>query len=347
MQVRQNRRGHTEHFWDGVHLKLDDLKQKAREAGLNSQYLYKENIPEYPKPELHVIRLKHDTNKEGLSGIRKDEGFKDPCQRDPGRGLVWWYLYVGPEEVRSVETRLLEKTFPDWTKEQADTQQSLLWKFATSPAFKETSRLGSYRFTFPLEEVLWNYSQQFCSGQQPVMRVYETVLYKQEFQYTVLVHSPANEEQFSRFPLLSDHPNAVCVYRDGRFVWRPEAMCETHSYELVQKPDEKEMKAQELFGREIQFYVWDIVAIALYVDKEVQVLKFGADRLRENLSFCEKDEVTTSPYWEFVTPADAEVQVNKLWSNGDMKLKEEISLEQSFTAAGGGPVKLEEDMEYM
>ncbi|XP_047463728.1 uncharacterized protein LOC125021649 [Mugil cephalus] len=347
MQVRQNRRRHTEHFWDGVHLKLDDLKQKAREAGLYSQYLDKENIPEYPKPELHVIRLKHDTNEEGLRGIREDEGFRNPYQQDPEPGLLWWYPVVGPEEVRSVETRLLEKTFPDWTKEQADTQQSLLWRFATSPAFKnETSRLGSYRFTFPLEDVLWNYSQQFCSGQQPVMRVYNTILYKQEFQYTVLVHSPANEEQFSRFPLLSDHPNAVCVYRDGRFVWRPEAMCETHRYKLVQKPDEKEMKAQELFGWDIQFYVWDIVAIALYVDKEV--LKFGADRLRENLSFCEKDVVTTSRGEEFDTFADAEVLVNKLWSNGDMKLKKEISLEQSFTeAAGGGPVKLEEDMEYM
>lgn len=61
------------------------------------------------------------------------------------------------------------------------------------------------------------------------MRIYETVLYKQEVMHVVLVHSPANQEDFSEYPLLlTDDLDAVCVFRDGRFIWRPEAMCETH-----------------------------------------------------------------------------------------------------------------------
>ncbi|RVE63340.1 hypothetical protein OJAV_G00135370 [Oryzias javanicus] len=103
-----------------------------------------------------------------------------------------------------------------------------LKRFATSPAFSPKSRLGHFRFTFPLEEVLKAYSQQFCSGGQPVMRVYETVLYKQEIVYAVLVHSPDDQKNFSQYPLLTEDPNAVCFFREGRFFWRSEAMCETH-----------------------------------------------------------------------------------------------------------------------
>ncbi|XP_047463568.1 uncharacterized protein LOC125021505 isoform X2 [Mugil cephalus] len=337
MQEHTNRLGHRHHVRYRRHLKLYHLKQEAQ--GLKNQHLFKEGIPQYPRPEFHVSRLRYDTKKESLRFIRRDEGFKAPADRaasgpGSGPGLVWFSLDVGPEEVRSAETRLLEKTFPDRTKEQADTQQSFLWRFATSPAFKETSRLGSYRFTFPLEEVLENYRDQFCSGQQPVMRVYKTTLFKQEVQYSVLVHSPANEEQFSKCPLLSDHPNAVCVYRDGRFVWRPEAMCETHRYKLVRRPDEKHLDAEELDWPES--YVWDHVSVALHVDD--QVLKFGAGRLRENLSFCYRGEAPISCPWDFDTLDVAEVLVKELWPNSGSELKEGTSLEQSFTAAGGRPV---------
>lgn len=98
------------------------------------------------------------------------------------------------------------------------------------------------------------------------MRVFETKLFKQEVEYTVLVHSPANQELFSEYPLfLYDDPNAVCTYRDGRFVWRPEAMCETHSYALIQRPDENQMTARP-WSRWPPFYVWDHVALALHVE---------------------------------------------------------------------------------
>ena len=82
--------------------------------------------------------------------------------------------------------------------------------------------------TLPLKPLLLF---QFCSGAQPVMRVFKTILYKQEVMYAVLVHSPVSNELLSDRPLLTDDPNSVCSYRDGCFIWRPEAMCETHRWE--------------------------------------------------------------------------------------------------------------------
>ncbi|XP_030294320.1 uncharacterized protein LOC115594399 isoform X2 [Sparus aurata] len=235
--------------------------------GLKSKYLFKENIPACPRPEFHLSHLKHDTDRDGLCGIWRDNGFKNPH----GDSLVWWSLAVAPDDITSAETRLLETTYPDRTQEQVQMQQSFLGKFATSPSFSERSRLGSYRFTFPLEEVLEAYSQQFCSGAQPIMRVFKTVLYKQEVMYAVLVHSPVSDELLSDRPLLTDDPNSVCSYRDGCFVWKPEAMCETHRCELVLRPDENQMGVREVVSYP-QFYVWDHVAIALHVDRQVPSL---------------------------------------------------------------------------
>ncbi|XP_023255953.1 uncharacterized protein LOC111650307, partial [Seriola lalandi dorsalis] len=220
MQVRTNRRGATERFLLGQHLKLNDLKLEARSRSLEIPQYFFRKLPPYPRPELQVSHLKHDTDRGGLRGIKRDGGFRAAdC-------LQWWSLAVKPEDISAAETRLLEETYPDRTEQQAQTQHSFLGRFATSPAFLETSRLGSYRFTFPVEEVLEAYSQQFCSGAPPVLRVSKTVLYKQRVMYAVLVHSPANQE-FQKLPLLSDDPT-VCVYKDGRFTWSCQAMCETH-----------------------------------------------------------------------------------------------------------------------
>ena len=157
MEKRKNRRGHREYFVKNQHLKLKDLKEKAQQTpGLENQYLFRSSIPAYPQPKFHVSHLKHDTNQAGLRGIRRDGGFKNPNDGS----LQWWSLSVGPEEMESAEKKLLEQKYPDRTEEQAQKQQSFLWRFATSPAFKKKSRMGSYRFTFPLEEVLNAYREQ-------------------------------------------------------------------------------------------------------------------------------------------------------------------------------------------
>ncbi|XP_030602805.1 uncharacterized protein LOC115792420 [Archocentrus centrarchus] len=328
MQTQQNRRQNLEHFIYSHHLRLSDLKQEVQRYGLQNQSIFREDIPPYPRPEFHVSRLKHDTERLGLCGIRVDKGFKDPYSRF----LVWWSLAVGPEEIQSAETRLLEKIYQNQTEEQATGQESFLWRFATSPAFSEKSRLGSYRFTFPLEEVLKAYSEQFCSGAPPVMRVFKTSLFRKEVQYSVLVHSPANQLFFSRFPLLpDDDPNAVCTYRGGRFIWRSEAMCKAHSYELTRRPDGNQVDAHRLL-RDV-YYVWDNVAIALHVDRG-QVLKFNADRLRQNLKFCWPDEVpATHDDDVFDDFEDGTNLVKCLWPGRRFVLEEERSLLQRYTVS--------------
>ncbi|KAK9531162.1 hypothetical protein VZT92_010604 [Zoarces viviparus] len=309
MEPKRNKRGILHHEFENQHLKLEDLKR----TGVSNGYLGNE-IPEYPHPEFHVCRLKHDTDKKGLYGIRRDKGFKN-LDKD---GLLWWGLDVGSEEITSAETKLLETTYPDRTEEQAQKQQSFLGKFATSPAFKRTSRLGSYRFTFPLEEVLKAYSEKFCSGEPPVMRVFVTHLYKKEVMYAVLVHSPDKQEEFSRYPLLANDPNAVCAYEDGCFIWRSEAMCDSHTYELDLRHDENQMAARK---RNKRFYVWDNVALALHVDKEV--LKFKAGQLRKNLKFCEAEKVGLIPGVEFEDFSEAEEAVKELWPNNQSPLEKD------------------------
>ncbi|XP_073335817.1 uncharacterized protein [Pagrus major] len=323
MNTTTNSRGHREHYYEGRHLKLKDLKEEAK--GLVNQYLFKTNIPACPRPKFHVSHLQHDTDRDGLRGIRRDDGFKSPY----GGSLLWWSLAVGPDDITSAERRLLETTYPDRTEEQVQMQQSFLGKFATSPAFSESSMLGSYRFTFPLEEVLEAYSQQFCSGAQPVMRVYETILYKQEVEYVILVHSPANQEQFSDRPLLTDDPNSVCSYRDGCFIWRPEAMCKTHRFELVLNPDEQQMEVREV-GPYPEYYVWDNVAVALHVDREV--LNFDSARLRQNLRYCSGAYPSIVKPWEFEDFPQAAESVRKLWPDDSSPLERAEPLNECLSS---------------
>ncbi|XP_039634572.1 uncharacterized protein LOC120544693 [Perca fluviatilis] len=307
MEKGVNRRGHEEHVVEKQHLKLNDLKEEAKAAGLVNKCLSKDNIPEYPHPEFVVSHVKHDTKGTGLRGISEDNGFKAPFKdQSSGLGLLWWSLSVGPDEIKSAERRLLEKTYPDQMEEQLQMQQGFLEKFTTSPAFLKTSRLGSYRFTFPLEELLEAYREQFCSGAPPVMRVFKTVLYRQTVNYVVLVHSP-DQDQFSDYPLLTDNPDTVCTYRDGCFIWRPEAMSETHGYEFVKG----QMEAQEL-SRRHEFDVWDNVSITLHVPNK-QVLHFDAGRLRENLKFCRAEKPGLIRGVTFENFQTAEKLVNEFW----------------------------------
>ncbi|CAK6984703.1 uncharacterized protein LOC121910382 isoform X2, partial [Scomber scombrus] len=160
MERETNRREYEEDFCYGQHLKLRELKEKAQDLETKKKrYLFNDNIPPYPQPEFHVTHLKHDTDGDGLYGIRWINGFCDPDPKGP-LWLVWWSLMVRPEDIQSAERRLLDQIYPDRTEEQTQKQQPFLGKFATSPAFLDSSRLGSYRFTFPLEELLTAYSQQ-------------------------------------------------------------------------------------------------------------------------------------------------------------------------------------------
>lgn len=316
MEIIENDRGYTEYVFRRQHLHLTELKRETEAKGLTNQYLDivgSQMIPRYPRPEFHVTHLKHDTGRDGLTGIRSESGFQGFSNRNPN--LVWWSLCVTPEDIMSAEKRLLDESCSQRTDEQAQMQQSFLGRFASSPAFLETSMLGSYRFTFPLKEVLDAYREQFCSGQRPIMRVWNTTLYSQEVMYTVLVHSPANQHLFSEYPLLTDEPDSICAFRDGCFIWRPEAMCGTFRFELIH--GDNQMRAEERVGYP-QYYVWDQVAIALHVE-DGEVLTFDPDRLRANLRFCEMGEVVikksrySNKYENFDSYEEAQAHMMNLW----------------------------------
>lgn len=198
-------------------MKLEDLKTEAQHLG--NQYLAKLDpqhpyqIPPYPRPEFHLTRVKHDTDRDGLRGIWRDNGFKDPHEFR----VVWWSLVVGPDEINSAEEELLRSTFPDRTEEQAQMQRGFLEKFATSPAFMEASRLGSFRFTFPLKEVLKIYRDQVwprtllttcCHGKsenQYKMTVGDVLLL-----FMVLTNGPAKRKKELRKDQWIHHFNSAC-----------------------------------------------------------------------------------------------------------------------------------------
>ncbi|XP_075894215.1 uncharacterized protein LOC142896434 [Nelusetta ayraudi] len=291
-----NRRGHLETIFLG-HRKLSDLKTKARD--LENGYLFKGDIPRYPQPKFCVSLLKHDTDSDGLRGIWKDKGFRNPFNAS----LVWWSLAVGQNEITAAAT---SRMMTNLTDELVQVRADDLKEFATSPAFMESSRLGPYRFTFPVEKVLQAYSKQFCDGEEPIMRAFRTYLYKQEVMYVVLVHRPCDEELFLDYDLLTDTPNPVCAYKDGRIIWRAQAMCNAHYWALVESGEQLMEAVEEYLA---PFYVWDNVSVALHVGD--QVLTFDDNDLCNSLKFCSKGYPLICK--TFDQPKTCEALVKELW----------------------------------
>lgn len=97
-------------------------------------------------------------------------------------------------------------------------------------------------------------------------------------------------------------------------------MCGTHWYELNYRPEDNLMEAWGPI-KYPQYYVWDHVALALHVESG-QVLKFDSDRLRQNLKFCERDDVTIAPKFYFDDSEEAQSVIESLWP--------ESSLEKNF-----------------
>nr|XP_046190856.1 uncharacterized protein LOC124019522 isoform X3 [Oncorhynchus gorbuscha] len=192
-----------------------------------------------------------------------------------------------PNLGKKAERRYLEKIFPDRTPEQRQKQQPFLSKFTTSPAFRKESRFGNFRFTFSLSDLLMMYSQQICDGKQPVLRVYETVVYKQEIMYTVLVHSPDNKE-FEKYPVLGDgSDDALCAYMRGNIVWRAQAMSKTHDFGLAIDEVNQNVGTE---GGGNAWYMWDHVTLAFHLP-EGQALHFDMDIVIKNLTTCDADEM--------------------------------------------------------
>ncbi|KAF5896629.1 ABC transporter G family member 23-like isoform X2, partial [Clarias magur] len=233
IQLRKHVRGSEEHFIKGEHVSLQRLKEQmllVNPQGQMMTYLRKE-IPPYPCPvEFSVPDVAHVTGEAAFKAILELEQFR------PGAGeFSWWGLKINKEDIRAAERHFMENDtahFPNSEQEQElSMQEQFLDKFTTSPAFEDKSRYGNYRFTFPLSELMKWYKEQNCGGAEAVLRVHETVTYRQEIMYTVLIHSPEYNEHFREYPLLKE--SEWVRYQDGKIIWKAQAICETHWYRFV------------------------------------------------------------------------------------------------------------------
>ncbi|XP_021444130.2 uncharacterized protein LOC110508017 [Oncorhynchus mykiss] len=273
-----------EKTFSGEHVSIKILKTKTLLR--DHKYLHK-NIPRYPENvEFHISKVSHVTNKAGLDGILPD-GFKGGQRRG---AFMWWDLNIDDIIITEAEKRYLDRQFPNrhsssLQTEERQPQVSFLKKFTTSPVFQKGSRYGNFKFTFPLEDLMQMYTEQICEKMKPVLRVYETVVYKQEIMYAVVVHSP-KETQFDKYPLL-EGAEAMCSYREGTIVWNAQAVSETHNYELIIKANM--IKAKKVKAGTHQFFVWDHVTLAFHMPHGTAIRVDRKD-LIESLKACDSVE---------------------------------------------------------
>ncbi|KAK3538279.1 hypothetical protein QTP70_034606 [Hemibagrus guttatus] len=270
---RWNSRGIKENYITGQHVSLPKLeKQMSVQLPEDDmmKYITKE-IPSYPNPvEFGVSEVAHVTNKKGFKGILASEEFNPPDS-----GYSWWDLKMNKKEIKSAMENYIERNFPNMAKAE---KKAFLEKFTTSPLFKlQESRYGNYRFTFPLTDLMQWYKEQNCGGEDPVLRVYETITYKQEIVYTVLIHSPEDNERFGEYPLLE--ASEWVRYEDGKIIWKAQAICETHWYQLSESGEVQSLNTY-------QFYVWDQVSLVFHLPKP-KALEIPRVRLIEALVACE------------------------------------------------------------
>lgn len=298
--MRRNSRGQNEVSCDG-YINIKDLGIKIEEnaskicndfSKIHIRYNLKileylsKTIPNYPTPvEFHISEVTHTTNKDKLQEILGSEGFK--AFGDNNDPFSWWSLKIDEQSIREAEQRYLEDKFPNRTQEQKERQKPFLNEYTTSPAFdNEKSRYGNFRFTFPLTELMEQYRNQMCGGQDPVLRVYKTIFYKQEIMYVVLIHSPDVNDTFKDFP---DIISSLFVdYKGDTIIWKAQAICENLKFDLSLNEENKIAVTDSVIN---QFYVWDHITLAFHFNG---VLHFPKEKLKEIVTCCENAKVNLS-----------------------------------------------------
>ncbi|XP_055066117.2 uncharacterized protein [Misgurnus anguillicaudatus] len=268
---RLNDRNVVETYFEGQHLSLSDLKEEDIKNG----YLFKNNIPAYPESvEFQVQKLSHVTGRHGLEGIFHDSGFRPSDTSN----FLWWGLSVSPDDIRSAEQRFLASLFPHT---QIYNPQPFLEYFTTSKAFQKESPYGNFCFTFSFRELLHLYGAQFCTG-TPVLRVYETVLYRREILYTIVVH-PRNIHLYDSYPRLPDIGDGVCGYRDYNIWWHCQAPSETYMHRLNVN---RRNSSVHVNPHKEEYYVWDHVCVAFHMEPD-WVLHVKPNELLKKVNVCE------------------------------------------------------------
>lgn len=336
---RKNARKITEKYVTGLHLSVPEIKsQMLRDPSPMTTYLQK-NIPPYPNPvEFVVANVSHVTEENGHNGILESEQFKPPESDES-----WWSLHITDEEIQSAEKRFFEMNPP---QAESEIKTNLMKKFTTSPLFNlKESRFGNYRYVFPLVDLMDAYREQNCGGQEPVVRIYETITYKQEIVYSVLIHSPEDNKEYPpltesrwvRYDAQQDTKELQDTTNDnqdieGKIIWKAQAICETHWYELL-----PEIQARKVQNRH-EYYVWDQVSLVFHLPG-AKALKFPRERLIEALESCELSDIDLSKS-NFIKKSEerrkkdfeeAKQCVNKLKQElKDKTKKEDIQLEEQI-----------------
>lgn len=263
----------------------------------NRVYLRKENNLCYPNCLFSASRVSHVTDKSGLRGIFEDEGFRGGPDH-----FLWWDLSMTAAECVNAKVKLGSKKF-SW---QSPNQMPSLEQFTTSPAFQSESRFGNFRFTLPLTELLKIYSKQYCGRTSPILRVMDTRLYKQEIQYSVLVH-PRYMTHYRKYPRLPIDDNFLCGYSQRKMSWHCQSPSDsyTHCMELDNEGGENYPRPLE----RPEYFVWDHVAVAFHMKRDwvLKIDREGHGRLCDSLSACEM--ASNNPEMSL---AEAEAEVENL-----------------------------------
>lgn len=265
----------------------DDFAKKQIIYELKILEYLSRTVPNYPNPvEFHISEVTHVTDKVSLLKILDSGGFQ-ACGRSNYK-FSWWSLKINDERIRAAEQHYLEDKFPNRTQEQRERQKPFLNKFTTSPAFdNEKSRYGNFRFTFPLTELMERYRNQMCGGQDPVLREFKTIFYRQEIMYVVLIHSPEVNEKFKDFPEIES--SLFVDYKGDTIIWKAQAICKNLQFQLLLNEENKIALTEPVTNNE--FYVWDHITLAFHFNG---VLHFPEEKLKGSLTCCEIAEVKLS-----------------------------------------------------
>ncbi|XP_053344231.1 uncharacterized protein LOC128514409 [Clarias gariepinus] len=240
-------RGCNYKYCEGKHVNLTKLKNDFPDHS----YLKKKNIPKYPEYVFRVSNVCHVTDKSGLEGIFRDDGFRG------NDGLLWWGLSVTDGDIAEAEKNMLVP-FP---------------RENSSPAFQKKSLYGNFRFTFPLRKLLNLYSMQCCNNTAPVLRVLGTQVHKQEIVYSVLVHPKKLKADYRKYPRLPFNDKLVCGYKKGRMFWR------------CQSPSDKYYECDDRSPERPEYFVWDNVCMAFHMNPD-DILHVDQGCLSDSLSVC-------------------------------------------------------------
>ncbi|XP_052003179.1 uncharacterized protein LOC127658114 [Xyrauchen texanus] len=281
MNKRLNARNFPETYFVGQHLSVSDLKEVPN---MEHRYLHKKSIPAYPESvEFHIQKVSHATGESGLRGILEDSGFRQPPDMvaSDQSHFLWWDLSITSDDISTAEKHFLTSLFPHRSVAQIHNQLPVLKHFTTSKAFQQESSYGNFSFTFSLKELLWHYGDQFCDGHSPALSVYETVLYRREILYTIVVH-PRDIQLYDHCPPLPKDRKGVCGYRDGAIWWHCQAPSETYRHKLELNRLDCNVSVNPY--RE-EFYVWDHVSLAFHMEPG-WVLRLDQHKLLRSLSVC-------------------------------------------------------------